>query len=85
MDFYILNDSELVDYNFYMIFWGLQEFFQTPQIVFQSTEKWNELSKGLDIVLNAFASNHYCSESDNLEDFYFANYLTKSSLLRLQV
>lgn len=82
--------SSQVDYNLYVKFWKLQEFFRKPTQCYEK-ELFDQFHSNTNIVLAAFASMKLepadCLKNvaQSSEQVYFAKYLTNQKLLELQL
>jgi len=86
------NDS--LDVNFYKLFWGIQQFFQNPDILYQTEEKWNECSVNLDKILLNLETG--INQTEGQGSLYFdlnqvglvktlPKYLTNKNLLKMEL
>lgn len=82
--------SPHVDYNLYVKFWKLQDFFRKPMMCYDK-DQWDEFETNTKIVLNSFITmnlesvNSLRNVAYNSEQDYFAKYLTNQKLLELQL
>ena len=78
-----------VDYNLYVKFWKLQEFFRRPMQCYEK-DQWEEFHSNTSSVLSAFTNmklepSALKNVGQNSEKVYFAKYLTNQKLLELQL
>ncbi|KAB1222259.1 THO complex subunit 1 [Morella rubra] len=84
-------DGISIDFNFYMTFWSLQEYFCNPASLSPAPAKWQKFSSSLMTVLNTFESQPLSDEegdANNLEEeatAFSIKYLTSSKLMGLEL
>eukprot|EP00941_MAST-03F_sp_MAST-3F-sp1_P000576 g576.t1 len=87
-----------IDYNLYKNFWEIQNKFSSPNEVMKSETSWKQFIDSMERVITAFEGHTFTTsnskdkyESQNQNDqedtvyYYCTKYLTKKSLLRLQL
>ncbi|XWS57045.1 hypothetical protein CRYUN_Cryun09bG0137800 [Craigia yunnanensis] len=80
-----------VDFNFYKIFWSLQEYFCNPASLSTAPTKWQKFTSTLMVVLNTFEAQPLSEEEgadNNLEEegtAFNIKYLTSSKLMGLEL
>lgn len=86
------GDGLSLDFNFYKIFWSLQEYFCNPAVLLQHGAKWQTFSSSLGIVLSTFEAqplgddDDSSSHLDELDNAAFnIKYLTSSKLMSLEL
>lgn len=84
-------DGISIDFNFYKMFWSLQEYFYSPPSLTLNPTKWHRFASSLAIVLNTFEAQPLSDEEGNANNFeeegasFNIKYLTSSKLMGLEL
>ena len=79
------QEPQLLNYRLYRNFWKVQQYFADPHESLKSVEDWKTMLQSLEDVLETFENVNLSNRKVQRVQNQCSKYLTKRSLLRLQV